>query len=65
MVTKSHVTLNQSLLLHFIIFFLLGGLTVLIVGAVQVNVELCYAVSVTRLGDLLNFGSVFKAFGNN
>ena len=23
------------------------------------------AASVTRLGDLLNFGQVFKAFGNN
>ena len=32
-------------LLHFIIFFLLGGLTVLIVGAVQVNVaQNCSAV---------------------
>ena len=25
----------------------------------------CIAISVTRLGDLLEFGQLFKAFGNN
>ena len=25
----------------------------------------CEAISVTRLGDLLDFGQLFKAFGNN
>ena len=29
------------------------------------NVRNNEAVSVTRLGDLLDFGQVFKAFGNN
>ena len=27
--------------------------------------DVCVATSVTRLGDLFDFGQVFKAFGNN
>ena len=30
-----------------------------------VKQEVCLKVSVTRLGDLLDFGQFFKAFGNN
>ena len=31
----------------------------------MVAVDKLMGISVTRLGDLLHFGQVFKAFGNN
>ena len=31
----------------------------------RVTVDACFETSVTRLGDLLDFGQIFKAFGKN
>ena len=34
-------------------------------AAFRCSEQVCDATSVTRLGDLLDFGPIFKAFGNN
>ena len=34
-------------------------------GPTFLRKSFCAVISVTRLGDLLNFGQLFKAFGNN
>ena len=34
-------------------------------GIMSIGADLSGATSVTRFGDLLDFGQLFKAFGNN
>ena len=36
-----------------------------LIKKLQISFKIIVVISVTRLGDLLDFGQVFKAFGNN